>query len=95
MEWKELSELNSLAVTEKNKHLSGFCFSFVQHSEDLFVPKAIERKDEVRANQIEIIFQHTVPVFTVSLVFYSRCQIDQTSAVWLKYTFLNHLILCG
>lgn len=87
MEWKELSELNHLAVTEKNKHLSSFCFNFVQLFVDLFVPKAAERKDEVRVNQIEIMFQRIVLAFTVSSVFYSRCQIDQTSAVWLKYTF--------
>lgn len=90
---KRAFRIKSFGSDWKNKHLSRFCFNFVQRFVDLFVPKAIERKDEVRVNLIEIIFQCIVLFFAVSSVFYSRCQIDQTSAAWLKYTFLKPLIL--
>lgn len=45
-------------------------------------------------NQTKIIFQHIVLVFTASLVFYSQCQIDQTSAGWLKYIFFFLISHC-
>lgn len=85
MEWKELSELNHFSVTWKINIWMPFVFIFVQHFVDFFIPKAIERRNEVRVNQREIIFQCIVSVFSVSSVFYSQCQIDQTSAVWLKH----------
>ena len=84
MEWKELSELNHFAVTRKINIWMSFVFIFVHHFADFCIPKAIERKSEVIAKQREILFQGIVFVSTVRLVFHSACQIDQTSAVWLK-----------
>lgn len=83
---KELWEWNHLAVTEKNKHLTVFCFNFCS-TLCWFLYTESKRNDEVMVKQTEIIFWCIVLVFTASLVFCSQRQIDQTSAVWLKYFF--------